>query len=79
MWGIENPWSAFDYVYQRDMHRQLNFMCLVNREKWERIPDRERLLEAVRANPRLTLSDVRVKNPDNPAKLNDAVLISFSV
>lgn len=79
MWGIENPWSAFDYVYQRDMRRQLNFMCLVNREKWERIPDRERLLEAVRANPRLTLSDVRVKNPDNPAKLNDAVLISFSV
>ena len=61
------------------MRRQLNFMCLVNREKWERIPDRERLRETARANPRLTLSDVRVKNPDNPAWLNEAVLISFSV
>lgn len=79
MWGIENPWSAFRYVYRRDMRRQLNFMCLVNREKWERIPDRERLRETARANPRLTLSDVRVKNPDNPARLNEAVLISFSV
>lgn len=79
MWGIENPWSAFRYVYRRDMRRQLNFMCLVNREKWERIPDHERLRETARANPRLTLSDVRVKNPDNPARLNEAVLISFSV
>lgn len=79
MWGIENPWSAFRYVYRRDMRRQLNFMCLVNREKWERIPDRERLRETALANPRLTLSDVRVKNPDNPARLNEAVLISFSV
>lgn len=54
-------------------------MCLVNREKWERIPNRERLLETTKVNPRLTLSDVRVKNPDNPARLNEAVLISFSV
>ncbi len=79
MWGIENPWSAFGYVYRRDMRKRLNFMCLVNREKWERIPNRERLGDIARANPGLTLSDVRIKNPDNPARLNDAVLISFSV
>lgn len=79
MWGIENPWSAFKYVYQRDMRRRLNFMCIVGREKWERTPSRERLYEIADANQCLKLGDIRIKNPDNPAKLNDAVLISFAV
>lgn len=34
MWGIDNPWSVFSYVYQRDMSKKFNFMCIINENKW---------------------------------------------
>lgn len=33
MWGIENPWSVYDYIYRRDMRKNLNFMCIINVDK----------------------------------------------
>ena len=79
MWGIENPWSAFGYVYRRDMRKSLNFMCLMGERKWQSLAGTERLEDLARREPRLGLTKVRVKDPDNPARLNDARLISFSV
>ena len=79
MWGIENPWSVFDYVYRRDMRKRLNFMCLVNWRKWQSFPGTERLDDLVKTDPRLNVSTVRIKDPDNPARLNDARLVTFSV
>lgn len=30
MWGIENPWQVFNYVYNRDLNKKFNFMCIIN-------------------------------------------------
>lgn len=79
MWGIENPWSVFDYVYRRDMRKSMNFMCLVNERKWQTLAGTERLEDLAAREPRLGLSKVRIKDPDNPARLNDARIITFSV
>jgi hypothetical protein len=79
MWGIENPWTVFKYVYQRDMRMKLNFMALINERKWQTLPDAGRLLELSKRNPRLKVSDVKIKDPDNPAHLNAAKLIQFDV
>ena len=79
MWGIENPWTVFRYVYQRDMRKKLNFMCLINLSKWNRTPGVERLLRLAACDRRLAVRDVKIKNPDNPALLNPAKLITFSV
>lgn len=79
MWGIENPWTVFRYVYQRDMRKKLNFMCLINYDKWGRIPDTQRLLELSAVDRRLVITDVKIKNPDNPARLNPAKLITFTI
>ena len=79
MWGIENPWNVFRYIYQRDMRQKLNFMCLINDIKWSRLPGTERVIELARRNSRLKVSDVKIKDPDNPARLNSAKLIQFSV
>lgn len=79
MWGIENPWTVFNYIYRRDMRMRLNFMCLINDRKWEKLPNRGRLEELARNNSRVTLTKVRLKDPDNPARLNDARLVTFSV
>ena len=79
MWGIANPWSVFSYIYERDKHKDFNFMCIINSEKWRQLPKPERLLELSRSDPRLKISDVKIKDPNNPARLNDAKLIQFSI
>ena len=79
MWGIENPWTTFRYVYQRDFRKKFNFMCLINDKKWNRLSGTERIDELAKRNNRLQISNVKLKDPDNPAKLNGAKLITYSV
>lgn len=77
MWHIENPWNVFSYIYERDLNKQFNFMCLVNAEKWQTLPEVERI-EAL-SEYGLQVKNVEIKDPNNPAKLNDAKLITFSL
>lgn len=79
MWGIENPWKVFSYVYERDTSKSFNFMCIINKTKWDKFTNTNELVTAAKKNPALKIQDVRIKNPDNPAQLNDAKLISFSI
>lgn len=79
MWGIENPWTVFNYVYRREVGRKLNFMCLINEKKWERLPNTGRAMDLSRKDGRLIVADVKIKDPDNPAKLNRAKLIRFAM
>ncbi len=79
MWGIENPWTVFRYVYQRDPRRELNFMCLINETKWNQLPDVNRIVRLVQKNQNLRISSVKIKDPDNPARLNPAKLIQYSI
>lgn len=79
MWGIENPWTVFNYVYRRDLRKSFNFMCLINDEKWRRLPDTSRIISLMNTHPNLEVKDVKIKDPDNPARLNAAKLIQFSI
>lgn len=79
MWGIENPWIVFNYIYQRDMRKKLNFMCLINDQKWKTLHQPERLISLSRIDPRLKISDVKIHDPNNPARLNGARLITFTI
>lgn len=77
MWGIENPWSVFNYVYARDMYKKFNFMCIINDAKWETFDNTE-LLTSLDVEG-FSIRDVRIKNPDNPANLVPAKLITYSI
>lgn len=77
MWGIENPWKVFDYIYTRNNEHKFTFMCIINDEKWNSFSNTKDLLQLADKNPALTIADVKIKNPDNPARLNNAKLISF--
>ena len=77
MWAIETPWKVFSYVYSRDMSKNLTFMCLINFIKWELFPNRDELVLLAKKVPSLMIQDVKIKDPDNPAKLNKAKLITF--
>ena len=79
MWHIENPWRVFDYIYKRNFQSEFNFMCIINSDKWLTLKNREELLKLQKNYPALKIADVKIKNPDNPAKLNDAKLIFYEI
>lgn len=77
MWHIENPWRVFDYVYQRNFRAEFNFMCLINLEKWERLQNHKDVIKLQESYPTLKIVDVKLKDPDNPAKLKAVKLIQY--
>lgn len=78
MWGIENPWKVFSYVYERNLEKNFTFMSIINEEKWNTFTNQQCLIDLSMKNNSLQIKDVRIKNPDNPAQLRNAKLIEFS-
>lgn len=79
MWGIENPFTVFNYLYQRDYTKRFNFLCIINDIKFHEFYNKQELLNLVGKVNGLNITNVKIKNPDNPAKLKDAKLITFTV
>lgn len=79
MWGIENPIKVFDYIYERDNTKQFNFMALINEDKYNSFFNREELENLEKENKYLEIRNVKIKNPNNPAQLRSAKLITFKI
>ena len=79
MWGIENPFNVFDYVFRRNNNKSFNFMCIINSEKYNSFDNRQELEKLCDKVESLDIKDVKIKNPNNPAQLRDAKLIQFIV
>ena len=79
MWGIENPIKVFDYIYERDNTKQFNFMALINDDKYNSFFNREELENLEKENKYLEIKNVKIKNPNNPAQLRSAKLITFKI
>ena len=79
MWGIENPFKVFNYVYEQNFSNTFNFMCIINDDKFNSFENISELYELARNNTNLEIRDVRIKNPNNPAELKEAKLITFFV
>lgn len=79
MWGIENPWTVFKYVYERDLNSEFNFFAIINEEKYSEFnkEDRKEFEDFVN-NSDLSMIKIKIKNPDNPAILKNAYLITYS-
>lgn len=78
MWGIENPMKVFNYVYSSDDSKSFNFMVLINNDKYDTLEYTEELEGLVGQVDGFRIEDVEIKNPDNPAQLKAAKLITFS-
>jgi len=79
MWGIENPFSVFDYVYKRDYSKKFNFMALINNEKYYSFDNYSTLEEMCENIVGLNIADIKIKNPNNPAQLKEAKLITYTI
>lgn len=79
MWGIKNPFTVFDYIYNRKEDKKFNFMCIIGKAKFESFPNKNQLQDLVSCNNALQITDEKIKDPNNPAQLKDVKLISFSI
>lgn len=79
MWHIENPHKTFQYLNCTDNNAKFQFIVLMLKNKFESfsIDDQNNLLKLEKEN--YTIKDVKIKNPDNPANLIDAVLIIYRI
>lgn len=77
MWGIDNPLHVFDYITNIEKDDDLTVNAIMLTEKYNSFPksDREAIENIVTDN--LTISDVEIKSPNNPARLLNAKLIRF--
>ena len=79
MWGIENPIKVFDYIYKSDNTKQFNFMALINEDKYNSFLNKGELEDLEKKIKDLEIKNVKIKNPNNPAQLRSAKLITFKI
>ena len=77
MWSIENPFKVFNYVYNRDFSKSFNFMCIINQEKYESLDNTYLLENHLGKLKGFNIQDIKIKDPNNPASLRNAKLITF--
>lgn len=77
MWQIQNPRRVFNYLHtQADSKFEL--VVIIPITKYDSFP-KESKERVENTDKNLTIKDVRVKDPNNPANLIDAKLIIFKV
>jgi hypothetical protein len=78
MWQIQNPRRVFNYLHIQT-ENNFELVAIVSTSKYNSFPnDSKNRIENL-GNPNLTINDVKVKDPNNPANLLDAKLIVFKV
>lgn len=78
MWQIDNPFKVFDYVYKRDYTKQFNFMSIIRNNKYNSVNNRKIIEDKVGING-FNIRDINIKNPNNPACLENAKLITLQI
>jgi hypothetical protein len=79
MWNIENPQKIFEYLNFNDIRAKYQLNCLMRTDKFNAFPinDRNALIELEKKD--YSIADVKIKEPDNPANLIDAKLITYKL
>ncbi len=79
MWHIENPRKVFNYVMDKyyNEDNEMNVFLIMRKEKYNSFGKEDRNL--IENNPFLTMEDIKIKNPDNPANLVEAKLIFYHI
>ncbi len=79
MWHIDNPNKIFNYIYTYDETKEFQLICLLKKDKYETLPIVDRQAIENSKNENVEVTDVKIKNPNNPVQLIDAKLLVFKV
>lgn len=79
MWVLQNPWKTFKYLTDHKKDCKFDFCAVINTEKYKSFTEIDELENLEKEIPELSISDVKIQHPDNPALLKDAKLIRFTI
>ncbi len=81
MWHITNPLKAFKEIYSEPKDKKFTFMAIINNDKYTSFDKRQKdeFECIVQQYENLNMTEVKIKNPDNPAILKDVKLITFFI
>jgi hypothetical protein len=77
MWHIDNPLKVFKDTFSANDSSKFALTCILREEKFNTFSAIDR--DAITNHPNISLRDVKIKNPDNPAKLMSAKLITMEL
>ncbi len=73
MWAIQNPNQVFSGICKFDESKEFNLFALMKKEKYESFPAED--IRDVAKHKSIKLLEVKIPNPNNPAKTIDAILL----
>lgn len=75
MWQIINPSRVFEYLYKPEKDTEdLQIACLMKEEKYNSFDENDR--NNIMQNRNFSIRNVKIKDPNNPARLLKAILIT---
>lgn len=77
MWQIQNPRRVFNYLHKTDSSFEL--VAIIPTSKYDSFSSESKNRIENLANPNLNITDVQVKDPNNPANLIDAKFIVYEL
>ncbi len=73
MWQIQNPLKIYQEYCKIEDHDQFHLFVLLRKEKYDSFPQED--ITRLESNQKLVAKDIKIKDPNNPAKLVNAKLI----
>jgi len=78
MWHIENPLRVFDYLGDYDPAKEFTMYAIMKKDKYLSFPSADKNKIESKAISGLSIKDVRIKDPNNPAKYTDAEMLKVT-
>ena len=78
MWQIQNPRRVFSYLHTTSSSI-FELVAVIPNSKYDTFPTESKTKLETLGNPNLTIQNVKVKDPNNPANLIEAKLIVFKI
>ncbi len=77
MWHIDNPLKVYRDYYEADEKKVFSLACIIREDKFHSFKSSDR--ESLSNHNDIVIKDIEIKDPDNPAKLLNAKLITLEV
>jgi len=75
MWHIDNPINVYTNIYEVNKDLSFSLACVLQKTKFDSFPNNDK--KETENNENIKVREVKIRNPNNPAQLVDAVLISI--
>src|SRR4030095_8441888 len=79
MWHIDNPKKVFSSIYTIDKTLEFQLICIMLLGKYNSFSNEDRKLLESMVNENFKIEDKEIRNPNNPANLLKAKLITYKI